>query len=260
VWPKEHGAYGQLLFPLVTSLAVGGSTIPALLAAVAAAGLFVSHEPLLVLIGQRGPRAARETGRRAAVWWTLSIVIAAAAGLAAFWLAPLGTRDAFLWPLLPMAVTGAALLLGREKTTTGELAVAATFASFAVLVCRLSGAPMSTAAAVALTFFGISSANVLAVRTVILRVRGGGDPAAVRRTRRLFFAVTGTMLMILLAGAVRGALPWAPLAAVAPSWTVSTAIALNPPAPTQLRRIGWRLMATSFAAAVVLIGVLFYES
>lgn len=253
MWPKEHGAYGQLLFPLVTSLAIGGVTSPALLGAVAAAGLFVSHEPLLVLLGHRGPRAARETGRRAVLWLTLSMGVALSAGLAALWLAPAGSRSAFVWPLLPLAIAGASLVLGRERTTPGELAVAATFASFAVPLCRLAGAPTAIAAAVALTFFAIFSANILAVRVVILRVRGGGDPAAVRRTRHLLFAMIASMLVILVTAVGLGLLPWGPLAAVAPSWIVSTTTALNPPPPTRLRRLGWTLMSTSLAAALILI-------
>jgi len=49
MFPKEHGAYGQLLFPLATSLLVAGVTGAALLTAVAACAAFLSHEPLLVL-------------------------------------------------------------------------------------------------------------------------------------------------------------------------------------------------------------------
>src|SRR5262245_28487506 len=71
--PREHGAYGQLLFPLVTALAVGWPTVAAYGLAVAGIALFVAHEPLLVVMGQRGVRAEREQTRRAWRWLTGSV-------------------------------------------------------------------------------------------------------------------------------------------------------------------------------------------
>ena len=59
MFPKEHGAYGQLLFPLATSLVVAGVTAPALLTAASAAyAAFMAHEPLSrYCSAARGPRA-----------------------------------------------------------------------------------------------------------------------------------------------------------------------------------------------------------
>ena len=47
--PREHGAYGQLAFPLVTALVIAGVTLSGVLIAVAAIAGFLAHEPLLVL-------------------------------------------------------------------------------------------------------------------------------------------------------------------------------------------------------------------
>ena len=61
--PREHGAYGQLAFPLITSFLVAGvSTVSLLIAASVVAG-FLAHEPLLVLVGRRGARAQRQQRR-----------------------------------------------------------------------------------------------------------------------------------------------------------------------------------------------------
>ena len=60
--PREHGAYAQLLFPLLCALLVGHPRLGAYLLAVAAAGAFLAHESLLVVLGQRGIRATREQG------------------------------------------------------------------------------------------------------------------------------------------------------------------------------------------------------
>jgi len=78
VLPKEHGAYGPLLFPLLTALTVGRRTPSALLLGAAAVCAFLTHEPLLVLLGQRGPRAAREQRSLARIWFTSTAVAAAA--------------------------------------------------------------------------------------------------------------------------------------------------------------------------------------
>lgn len=254
--PKEHGAYAQLFFPLATSLVVAGVTVPALLTVIAAAGSFVAHESLLILLGRRGARAAREDRRRAAIWGSLATGVAVAAGALALWLAPPEARWAFAWPLLPAAIFAAALALNREKSLVGELAAAATFASLSIPVSRAAGAPAPLAFAIALTFLALSFASTPAVRVVILKVRGGGNPAAVRTTRVVGGVAIGVIATGLIVSASRGALPWTPLLAVVPTWIVSVAVAAYPPPPTRLRRIGWLLMSGSLAASLILITTL----
>jgi hypothetical protein len=68
--PKEHGAYGQLLFPMATAFAVAGVSPESGVAAAAMTAVFLAHEPLLVWLGRRGSRAKRENGRRA-MWFLL---------------------------------------------------------------------------------------------------------------------------------------------------------------------------------------------
>jgi len=253
MFPKEHGAYGQLIFPLATSLLVAGVTASALLTALAAGAAFISHEPALVLLGRRGTRATRETGRRAIVWWSVSTAAAVVAGGLALWLAPGGERWAFAYPAVPAAILAATFATNREKGAIGELSVAAAFSSLAIPICRVAGAPAAVAFAVALAFLGVFLASTLAVRVVILKVRGGGNAAVVRATRRAFFVVVGVMLIVLVAAGTRGALPWAPLLAITPSWMVATTLAVHPPPPARLKQIGWTLMSASLAAALILV-------
>jgi hypothetical protein len=169
------------------------------------------------------------------------------------WLAPPEARWAFAWPILPAALFCAALALNREKSLLGELSVAATFAFLAIPISRTAGAPAPLAFAIALTFLATSFASTPAVRVVILKVRGGGNPAAVRATRVAFTAALAVIAIGLIAAASRGQLPWAPLFAAGPTWAVSSTIAAYPPPPTQLRRIGWMLMSASLAASLILI-------
>ncbi len=58
--PREHGTWGELLFPLCTALAVGHVSPHAVGAAAAALGGYLSCEGLQTLAGWRGPRARRE--------------------------------------------------------------------------------------------------------------------------------------------------------------------------------------------------------
>src|SRR5204862_336839 len=127
VFPKEHGAYGQLLFPLATVLVVGRRTPAALTLAAAAVLAFLAHEPLLVLLGHRGPRAARDDRSRALVWLASTALGAAILGAAAFIDAPAGIHlapaaavpaapsarrlRAIGWTLLATMLLGAALLV-----------------------------------------------------------------------------------------------------------------------------------------------------
>ena len=57
--PREHGAYGQLLFPRLSALLIGRPAPGAYLLGAAAVAAFLAHESLLVL-----PRPARTVLRR----------------------------------------------------------------------------------------------------------------------------------------------------------------------------------------------------
>jgi len=99
--PKEHGAYGQLALPLVTSFAVAGVSTPAVLLGLAVVSGFLAHEPVVVLLGRRGARAKREQGRIAAVWLGVTAATTIGAGAAAFWAVSPSIRWSFILPLGP---------------------------------------------------------------------------------------------------------------------------------------------------------------
>lgn len=253
MFPKEHGAYGQLLFPLVTSLAVAGVSAPSLLLALAAAAAFVAHEPLVVLLGGRGVRARREERRRAARWLTAAGGIALGSGAAALWLMPAGSRWSLLLPLAPAAWFAAALVRTDAKSAQGEVAVAVSFSLLAVPLGLAAGGPLRAALAVAAAYTAIFVTATLAVRVVILNVRGGGSPAAVRATRSAALVLAAVSGAAIVAAAVRGLLPWSTVVSAAPGLIASTALAVAVPSAARLRMVGWTLIASSAAAAVVLI-------
>jgi len=250
--PKEHGAYGQMAFPLVTSLAVAGIDTPAALIAIAVIAGFLAHEPLLVLLGRRGLRARRQMARGAAMWCATVTTIAVAAGTTAVALMPSGDRWSVLLPLAPAAFLAAAIAMRREKNSAAEMAVALAFSFAAVPICIGAGAPVRSALAVAIAFAVIFVTSTLAVRVVVLKVRGG-DPRATSRTRAAVFATAITAGAGLTGVALEGLLPWTTLVAASPGLGGAVLLVLSSPSPKRLYIIGWLLVSVSAATAVVLI-------
>jgi hypothetical protein len=252
--PKEHGAYGQLSFPIVTALLVGGPSLAALSIAVAAVAAFLAHEPFSVLLGLRGVRARRDLAARARVWLAGCVItgVAGAAGAIVFMDPP-----ARLWlavPLAPAVLLACTTIAGREKSWYGEVAAALSFSGIAVPMAVASGVAPSAALAIAIPFAVLFIASTLAVRVVILRVRGGGvNKAAAQVTRRATFAFS----LLTAAGILAGTFPqWWPawtLIASAPGLLVASFLAAFPPPPTRLRTVGWTLVGLSVATAAIVI-------
>jgi hypothetical protein len=253
MFPKEHGAYGQLGFPLLTALFVAGASITSVLIASAAVAGFLAHEPLLVLTGHRGLRAKREHHASAIVWLVVTGGAVLLCGTAAAYRAPADARWSFAFPLVPAVLLIAALALDREKTAVGELLVTVAFSFLAIPICIIGGAGAAAAFAIALVFAIHFGAATLSVRTIILKVRGGGNPHATRATRQLLVAFVVITVGTMSALVVRGTLPMASLLAILPGVAVALAIGVTQPSPARLRTIGWTLVATSVAVAAILI-------
>lgn len=253
MWPKEHGAYGQMSFPLLTALVVAGVSVPALLLSAAIVAAFLAHEPLLVLLGRRGVRARREDGPRAVRWLTVTATVGLAAAAVAVAMASNVVRLSLAVPLVPAVGLAAAIVSGREKTTGGELMAALAFSTAAAPVVLAAGGSLATAAAVAAVFALVYTTQTLAVRGVILAVRGGGNPAASRASRRaaLVIAVAGGAVIGTASG--RGLLPSPAAIAMLPGLVATAWIVAAPPPPTRLRRVGWTLVATSVVTTLILI-------
>jgi YwiC-like protein len=163
-----------MAFPLVTSLAVAGVAAPALLVTLAVVTGFLSHEPLLVLLGRRGARAARDNRSRAALWLAVTVATTAAAGFAGLWLMPPAVRWSLMLPLAPAAILAATIPGKRDKGAVAEVTVALVFSFAAVPVCLAAGATTRTAFVVASVFALVFVAGTLAVRSLVLAARGGG--------------------------------------------------------------------------------------
>ncbi len=249
--PHEHGAYGQLGFPVAAVLAAGNVDTSAVLLIVACAAAFVAYEPLLVLLGQRGVRARREwagEARRTLAW---SVIVAVVTGTAGAWLLPPDER----WTLGLPAVFGAAavalVVLRVHKTTPGEILVASALSSCAMPVGVAAGLVPVAAAACALVFATGFCAATLAVRSAIALQRR--EAASASRLAAIVVALASPvaveMFVRLFALDARLWLATTPLSLLA------LVLAARPPSARHLRRVGWALVAAG-AAATVIVAVL----
>jgi hypothetical protein len=253
MFPKEHGAYGQITFPLVAAFGAAGVSKGGLFVAAAVIAGFLAHEPAAIVLGLRGPRAKRELWQRAVQWLGCCLAIVAGAGIGAL----LTIDAAALWSLaIPL---GPAFLLmtetarGHEKSWQSEVAAALAFSGAAVPVSLSAGAALESAAAVAIPFALLFVASTLAVRVVILRVRRGGDSQATSATRRAVLLPAGGGAAAVAVLTVTGLLSASVLIAAAPGLLTAAVVASLPPAPTQLRRLGWTLVAVSVVTTAIVV-------
>ncbi|HSN92637.1 MAG TPA: YwiC-like family protein [Anaeromyxobacteraceae bacterium] len=246
--PREHGAWGQLAMPLLAALAIGSPSPAALLLAAAVVLAFVAHEPLLVLLGQRGRRAREQDGARARRWLLRLGLAAAATGAGALALAPHEARAAVLLPAVLGALVGLLVWRGLETTTAGEIAVASALSSAGFAVARVGGASFPAAASALATWVLAFAAAILAVQVVLVRSRSRGerDPG---RPNAILAAAIGLAAFGLVAAGLPAVVGWA----TAPPVVLSIAVCLGRFSARRLRQLGWAIVASTVVTLVILV-------
>jgi hypothetical protein len=273
--PREHGAYAELVFPLVTGLAAAPPSPAALALASAAVAFFLANEPIAVLLGARGERLKNQVGPRARRRGFLLMGAGIALGGAGIAAAGASVWPALLCPFLAAALLVPMVLARRHKTLPGELLVVTAFSTLVLPVAAASGvAPtrMIPAAAVWWMSFALGTLEVHAIKARH-RARGRND-----WTRWGSPLASGLAVAICL-----GALWHEPLGIPSPmGLSVSLAgsggdralLALVPSArallvpasallvlslirvhPRRLKRVGWTLVAANFLALILLLRV-----
>jgi hypothetical protein len=175
------------------------------------------------------------------------------AGIAALLAVPPSARWWFAVPGVPAMVLAVAAVRGTEKTWYGETAAALAFSMAAVPAAIAGGLSPTAALALSIPFALLFVTSTLAVRVVILRVRGGGDPRAMAMTRRAaLMLAAGAMIALAILTAVR-LLPASVMAGAAPGLLIAAVVAVRPPAPTRLRTLGWTLVAISVLTTAIVI-------
>ena len=246
--PREHGAYGQLLFPVVTAMALGRPSVAALAVAAGAVAAFVAHEPLLVLLGRRGARLRRAQRNEALRWLVVCGSAALVLGATGVALLPASNRWTVSVPLVLATVAAVWVARGKERSTSGEVLAAATLSSVSFPVAVASFTSTVVALTCALAFTAGFSAATVSVRAVIREAHSGGT---VERVAALGTAVLLPSAVALLVFG-RVILPAALWAAV-PMCGVALGLVIAVPRPHYLRQVGWTLVGASALTGIILL-------
>lgn len=240
LWPREHGAYVQLLVPLCTALIATGGSLASAAIALGACLAFLASEPLRVVVGARGPRLREALGPRARVRLALLGAAALLLGGVGLALAPPAALGLSALVAVPLGFVLVAATRRAEGTVLGELAAAIGLAGAAAPVAVAGG----MRALDALTIWGAWSlayaTTVIAVHHVIARHRRGPTAASLGRWLGVALAAAGLAALIAIAP-----IAWfaAPLVAAA------VAVLIVTPPATRLRAIGVAFLALSLVAA-----------
>ena len=248
--PREHGAYAELAFPVITGLALGRPGIAAAALAAAAVLAFLVHEPIAVLTGTRGDRLRVALGpiaRRRAILLTAALAASAAIALAT---APSPVRLAVLVPAGLGAVLAVLAVLNRLKSLGGELVLAAAFASLTVPIGFAGGASADVVGPAAAVWWGAFAAATLEVHAVKARTKA----TASHQWTRWGAPVFGIWLLGCAAAATAGGVvPWPIGAAVVPPVLAVAGVHLAGVTAHRLKVVGWTIVAANLATLALLV-------
>lgn len=250
LWPREHGAYAQLGFPLLTGLIYADGHGGAIGFAVAALALFFAHEPVAVLAGVRGNRLARQLGdtarrRLLALGGTGALGLAAAIGLAPAraWRAAVvpGVLAVLLLPLL-----GTRAL----KSLPGEILAAGVFSTSLLPLAMCGETTWRAAGLAAMVWFAAVVPAILSVHAIKVAFKGKREGRWTVAAAPISAALAGggaAVAALLLPGWGRD------LLAVMPPAAVVVAVGMIRPHPRYLKRVGWTMVAADTAALGLLL-------
>ena len=211
--------------------------------------MFLAHEPLLVLLGARGVRAARDERATARRWVTYLGAMAIGLGVLATSRATEPVRRALLIPAALAVVLAAAILAGRERTIAGEMLSALTLASMCLPVGLAADVPDVTMVTCVLVYacgFVCATACVHAVIT-----HGHQPPATATRSAAVagIACAVGALVWLTTRGLVAPVAPWAAM----PVCAAGGVLAILSPRATRLNAVGWVLVGSSLTTATILV-------
>jgi hypothetical protein len=256
--PREHGAYAELLFPIVTVFLGGSPTTSTWLLAVGAIACFLANEPLLVLVGQRGNRTKREESDRAKRALLLFFLVAIGAGVAGLLLATTAVQYAVSVPLLLGVGLVMLALQGLERSMLGEGLAAATLSSIAIPLGLSAGLGLRATLAVALIWSVTSLLGTAEVRLTIARTKAKTDEefARVRFKRALLVLVCLAIIAVGVIAPYGSRVGLWILAAAVPVALVVLAMAALRPTARRLRLMGWSLVAANLCSLIAVVTTL----
>jgi YwiC-like protein len=247
--PREHGAYAELGFTLATGLALGDFTSAKIFFAASLVLFFIVHEPLLILLGERGRRRLDQFKERAfftAAGLTATAVVLGVLGL---WQAPAAARAAVLLPVVFGASLGVMIVTGREKSAVGQNLVALTFAGAVVALALAGDASLPISLTAGALWAVIFTLQTFAVREVRGRLRKPVEPLAVSAV--LWMSAAAALIGLFLV--VRGWLPFVAFLGLLPTVMTAAACGLLGVSPRRLRVVGWSFVSSSLLALAAIL-------
>ncbi|MFO0925375.1 MAG: YwiC-like family protein [Pirellulales bacterium] len=246
--PKEHGAYAMLGVPLATSWALGGITLAGMAISMAAFAGFWANEPFLILTGQRGSRAQKESPH-AYRHWVILLALGITAGGFAFFLADLNTRFLLAGCALVASVGFVMSAFGKQRTLVAQLwsVIGLTLPSFAVQ--STAELPFENALHMWVVWCIGQAVCIVAVRSVIASQRKSLQ-CTIPRVNDLIQCILTTL------GIGLAILSPFPFVACLPMVVAASYLRLFPPSVRSIRRVGWSLVAANLTCAVMLMGLL----
>ena len=280
--PREHGAYAELAFPLITGWAMAIPSLSALALGASAVLFFLANESVAILLGVRGKRLHTQLGTPARARARTLMGLGAVLGLAGILGAGPSVWPEILLPAAPGALLIPTVLNGRQKTFPGEILVVTAFSTLVLPLAMASGADPDRAWAAACVWWVSFTLGTLEVHAI---------KASHKPTGRGDWTRWGSPLLsgaVVLAGFAVWLGPWAfsgvsgagdlPVAAAGsdPAWFRGMAAALTrvlihsvpallPPSvavfglsllrvhPKHLKRVGWSLVGANTLALVILL-------
>jgi hypothetical protein len=256
--PREHGAWGLLLVPLFTGLVAGFASsyraAPLILFTFAALALFWLRTPLESLIGTSPISAHTQEERRVAL--STSILIAAVAAACLIALLWGGRNQGLLWI---GAIAAAALVV---QAVLRKLSRSTRMAS------QFVGSIGLTATAPAAYYLGSGKLDSRAlvlwaanwafacdqVHFVQLRIHAGRAATFSEKFAKGKFFFLGQILLavVLIVAALRQIIPPLVLVAFVPALIRGSRWFFLPPAPLDVRKLGWSEMKQGIVFGILL--------
>jgi len=259
VLPREHGAWGLLVVPLVTGAGValrqGGEIVPLLLLLAAALSLFWFRTPLESLLGTSAIRAETKEERMTVGLVTLGLAKVAVLALGALLWAG---RNRGLWLLgavAAVAFVAQALIkrLGRRARMLSEIVGTIGLTSAAPAAYYVATGRFDKIAWVlwlANLVFAGNQIHYVQLRIHTMRVEGLHD----KLVRGWTFAFGQVLMAILLAVVcLRGLMPWVASIAFVPILLRGWLYFFRKPGPLVVRRLGWNELAQAVSFCVLFV-------
>ena len=250
--PREHGAYAEAAFPIITGLALGRPTIAAFSFGLAITCGFLLSEPVAILVGTRGSRLKRMLAAEARRRVVVLAVGLGISGLFAMLAALPPARLAALVPVGFAVVLTPAAFAGRLKTLRSELLVAAAFATALLPIALASNVTWSLALTASTVWFTTFSLGTLTVHAIKASIKQQSD---MQWTRRALPALAMVVILAGVALAISNAVPLLTAVAFLPASFLALVVGLLGIHPRRLRAIGWSMVASNLLTLALLLAI-----